>query len=158
MSETTTEAMRETTTGASVSGQEHGFDANRILVVLFVLTAVEVAWGAFVPYDIKWALWGGLLIFAFWKGFLIFMYFMHMKFEGYLCKCLIAPTIPLVLIIFFALVPDIAANRRLNHDIADQLDPVDGSIAEIGTGSRNKSHVAHEEDEHDEEDTGDGGN
>ncbi len=157
MSETTTEAMRETTTEASASAQEHGFDANRILVALFVLTALEVAWGAFVPYGVKWALWGGLLIFAFWKGFLIFMYFMHMKFESYICKCLIAPTIPLVLIIFFALVPDIAANRRLIHNIADQLDPVDGTIAEIGTGSRNKSHVTHDEDEPDEEGTDGGG-
>jgi len=140
-----------------MSEQEHGFDANRILVALFVLTAVEVAWGAFVPYGIKWALWGGLLIFAFWKGFLIFMYFMHMKFEGYICKCLIAPTIPLVLIFFFALVPDIASNDRMNHRIADQLDPVSGTIAEIGTGSRNKTHVAHEEDGHAEENADDGG-
>ena len=124
-----------------MSDHDHGFDAMKIFIALFILTAVEVAWGSWVPYDLKWALWGGLLLMAFMKGFLIFMYFMHMKFEGWICKVLIAPTIPLMLVVFFALVPDIASNDRMNHQIADQLDPVDGEIARIGTGSRNKSHA-----------------
>ncbi|MCP3917848.1 MAG: cytochrome C oxidase subunit IV family protein [bacterium] len=124
-----------------MSDNDHGFDATKIFYALFILTAVEVAWGYMIPYHIKWALWGGLLIMAFMKGFLIFMYFMHMKFEGWIVKCLIAPTIPLMLVVFFSLVPDIASNDRMNHDIADQLDPVNGEIAEIGTGSRNKAHA-----------------
>ena len=142
-----------TTTEATVSEHEHTFDANKIFLVLFILTAVEVAWGTLVPYSVKWALWGGLLIFAFWKGFLIFMYFMHMKFEGLVCKVLIAPTIPLVLVVFFGLLPDVGVNERLVHEIADQLDPVNGQIVEIGKGSRNKDHVQHDdEQEHEPED------
>jgi cytochrome c oxidase subunit IV len=126
--------------------QDHSFDANKIFVVLFILTAVEVAWGAFIPYDVKWALWGGLMIMAFMKGYLIFAYFMHMKFEGWIVKGLIAPTIPLIFIVFFALMPDVGSNHKLIHQLADQLDPADGQVVEIGHGSRAiESHATEEE-------------
>lgn len=120
-----------------MSEHEHpSFNANKIMITLMVLTAIEVAWGSLVPYDWKFALWGGLLAFAMWKGILIFMYFMHMKFEGWICKALIAPTPFLIAVVFFALLPDIALNNRLIHEVGDQLDPVDGKIVEIGHGSR----------------------
>ena len=61
--------------------EQHHFDANKIFYALFVLTAVEVAWGVLFPYEWKFVLWSGLLICAYLKGLLIFMYFMHMKFE-----------------------------------------------------------------------------
>ena len=116
---------------------DHSFDSNRIFYALFIFTALEVAWGVLIPYEMKFALWSGLLLFAFLKGFLIFMYFMHIKFEGWIVKCLIAPTPLLILVIIGALMPDIGANSRMDHNIADQLDPVDGTISEIGHGSRN---------------------
>ena len=112
-----------------MSEQDHQFNANKIMVTLFILTTLEVIWGAWlIPYTWKFALWGGLLIFAFWKGILIFMYFMHMKFEGWICKCLIVPTPFMVMIIYFALLPDVSLNDRLIHDVGDQLDPVDGLL------------------------------
>jgi heme/copper-type cytochrome/quinol oxidase subunit 4 len=127
-----------------MSEQEHApFSANKIMVTLLILTALEVAWGTLIPYDWKFALWGGLLGFAFWKGILIFMYFMHMKFEGWICKALIAPTPFLIAVVFFALLPDVALNERLIHDVGDQLDEVDGTIAEIGHGSRAEKYKEH---------------
>lgn len=126
-----------------MSEHEHPtFNANKIMASLMILTALEVAWGSLMPYDWKFALWGGLLVFAFWKGLLIFMYFMHMKFEGWICKALIAPTPILICVVFFALLPDVGLNDRLIHPIGDQLDPVDGTIAEIGHGSRSVNPAA----------------
>lgn len=131
-----------------MSDHEH-FNANKIFFTLFILTAIEVAWGVLIPYESKVLLWGGLLIMAFWKGLLIFMYFMHMKFEGWIVKCLIAPTPILICVVVFAIIPDVARNGQLNYDVADQLDPVHGDIARIGTGSRNIEHGAHgDEDDH----------
>lgn len=113
------------------------FSVKKIFWTLLILTAAEVAWGKLMPYDKKFLLWGGLLVFAFWKGLLIFMYFMHMKFEGWIVKGLIAPTPILITIVVFALMPDVSYNEELIHDVADQLDPQDGAVVEIGQGSRN---------------------
>jgi hypothetical protein len=80
-------------------------------------------------------LWGGLLVFAFWKGILIYTYFMHMKFEGWIVKCLIAPTPILIAIVLFALMPDIAFNSRLDYPVGSQLDKdgrAPGQVVELG--------------------------
>ncbi|MFT5049614.1 MAG: cytochrome c oxidase subunit IV [Chlamydiales bacterium] len=133
--------------------EQHHFNANKIFVTLIILTALEVAWGSLLPYDAKLLLWTGLLGFAFWKGALIFMYFMHMKFEGWIVKCLIAPTPILMCVVVFAIMPDVAMNKQLIHELGDQLDPVDGQVVEIGQGSRNIEHSA----DHDDEDQGGSG-
>ena len=103
-------------------GQPH-FSANKIFLTLFILTAAEVAWGAYLfkdsPNLIKW---GGLLVFAFWKGILIYTYFMHMKFEGWIVKCLIAPTPILIAVVVFALMPDVSNNEQLVYPVGSQLD------------------------------------
>ena len=112
--------------------EQHHFNPQKIFLMLFILTAVEVAWGTFIPYEMKWLLWGGLLIMAFWKGLLIFMYFMHMKFEGWVVKALIAPTPLLIAVVVFALVPDVASNDRLEYRVGDQYDPDQGKVVEIG--------------------------
>src|ERR1043166_8174138 len=106
------------------SDQRHAtFSANKIFVTLFILTALEVAWGAFLfkhsPHIVKW---GGLIIFAFWKGILIYTYFMHMKFEGWIVKCLIAPTPFLIAVVVFALMPDVSNNEHLVYPVGSQLD------------------------------------
>ena len=104
-------------------GDQPAFSANKIFTILFVLTAIEVAWGAYIfkhsPHLIKW---GGLLIFAFWKGILIYTYFMHMKFEGWIVKCLIAPTPVLILVVVFALMPDVSHNAQLVYPVGSQVD------------------------------------
>jgi hypothetical protein len=41
-------------------GKDMGYSIFRIFVVLFVLTAVEVAWGMFLR-EPRWLLWVGLL-------------------------------------------------------------------------------------------------
>lgn len=111
---------------AQEATHDHGFNANKVFAILFVLTAAEVTW-TFLPFP-GWAHWGGLLLLAAWKGALIFMYFMHMKFEGRVLKMLIAPTVPLVAIVLFATMPDVARNRRLQYPIGSELDPVTGEV------------------------------
>lgn len=126
---------------------QHSFSAKRVFITLFILTAVEVAWGELMPYDNKLLLWGGLLAFAFWKGALIFMYFMHMKFEGWIVKVLIAPTIPLMAVVVFSLVPDVARNDRLLYQVADQIDESSGAVVPIalpgGGGHGDEGHSDH---------------
>ncbi|MFN0244223.1 MAG: cytochrome C oxidase subunit IV family protein [Planctomycetota bacterium] len=105
------------------TGHETGhFNANKIFITLFILTAVEVAWSLVFAHQPHWLKWGGLLVFAFWKGILIYSYFMHMKFEGWLVKALIAPTPILIAIVIFALMPDISLNSKLVYPVGSQLD------------------------------------
>jgi len=125
-----------------MSDQHPAFNSTRIFLTLFILTAVEVGW-SFLPFP-KWALWGGLIVFASWKGILIFTYFMHMKFEGWVVKALIAPTPVLVLIVIFALMPDIAKNDLLLHPVGFQNDPASGQVVGMG-------------DDHDDDDGDDDG-
>jgi caa(3)-type oxidase subunit IV len=97
----------------------HGFSALKVFVWLFVLTALEVGW-AFLPFN-KVPLRLGLLVFAYMKGHLIFTYFMHMKFEGWIVKGLIAPTVPLIAIVVFACFPDVSRNDKLLYPVGYQL-------------------------------------
>jgi len=95
-----------------------GYSIGKIFITLFVLTAVEVAWGMFFR-DPRWLLWSGLLICALLKGLLIFMYFMHMKFERWLVWSLILPT-PLLMVVFFGYITkDVAFNE--NRDYANGM-------------------------------------
>ncbi|MEM7516098.1 MAG: cytochrome C oxidase subunit IV family protein [Planctomycetota bacterium] len=107
-----------------------GFNANKVFIILFILTAVEVGW-ALIDFP-RWALWGGLLTMAFMKGFLIFAYFMHMKFEGWIVKCLIAPTPLLMLIAVFALMPDVSHNSRLVNPVGSMISMEDGTLQQLG--------------------------
>ena len=106
----------------SAHGEGLGYSSSKIFITLFVLTAVEVAWGHFFAESSRALLWGGLLIFAIWKGLLIFMYFMHMKFEkAGSSGALILPTPVLVaVIVLFALMPDVAFNQDIrDHRLGD---------------------------------------
>lgn len=115
-----------------MSDHEHpGFDATKIFIALLVLTLVEVGW-SFLPLS-KFFLWGGLLTMAFMKGFLIFTYFMHMKFEGWIVKVLIAPTPVLIMVVVFAIMPDVGANKRMDHHLTDMADPTTGEIIQLGS-------------------------
>ena len=104
--------------------ETHGFNTNKIFIILFILTALEVGW-AFIPFP-TWAHWGGLLVFAYMKGHLIFSFFMHMKFEGWIVKGLMVPTIPLMMIVVFANMPDTSRNDLLVYPLTTQLDPLAG--------------------------------
>ena len=100
-----------------------GFSANKIFVILFALTIAEVAWGAYLfQHSPHWIKWGGLIVFAFWKGILIYTYFMHMKFEGWIVKSLIAPTPFLIAVVVFALMPDVSKNQQLIYPVGSQID------------------------------------
>ena len=110
---------------ASAHSGDHGhtFSANKIFITLFILTAAEVLWGAFLfKHSGHLVKWGGLIVFAFWKGSLIYTYFMHMKFEGWIVKCLIAPTPFLIAVVVFALMPDVSNNSHLVYPVGSQLD------------------------------------
>src|SRR5512134_1934688 len=119
-------------TDASDHSEKH-FSAEKIFLALFVLTALEVGWG-YLGHHGEWGklmLWGGLLFFAFWKGWFIAVYFMHLKFEGWVVKSLILPTPFLIMVIFGYVMPDVAdGESNLVHPIGSELDPKTGQVIE----------------------------
>jgi len=116
--------------------ETHGFNTNKIFGALLFLTIAEVGW-AYLPFA-TWALWGGLLTFAYMKGHLIFTYFMHMKFEGWIVKGLMVPTIPLMLIVVFANMPDTAKNDLMVYPLTVQMDAETGEIVVLDETERAK--------------------
>jgi caa(3)-type oxidase subunit IV len=109
------------------------FDANKIFYALLAFTVLEVGWGL-AGKNFGWnrpMLWGGLLFFAFLKGWLIAVYFMHLKFEGWVVKSLILPTPFLILVIFGYVMPDVADEEsNLIHPIGSEFDPASGAVIE----------------------------
>jgi caa(3)-type oxidase subunit IV len=115
---------------------DHGtshFSENKVFVYLLVLTMLEVGWGLagkHMGFN-RLMLWGGLMFFAFYKGWLIAVYFMHLKFEGWVVKSLIAPTPFLVMVIFGYVMPDVANHHgRLIHPVGSKVDPATGQVIE----------------------------
>jgi caa(3)-type oxidase subunit IV len=113
---------------------EHGsmhFNVNKVFLGLFAFTVLEVGWGL-AGKSFGWnrpMLWGGLLFFAFLKGWLIAVYFMHLKFEGWVVKSLILPTPFLIMVIFGYVMPDVADDEtRLMHPVGSELDPTTGRV------------------------------
>jgi caa(3)-type oxidase subunit IV len=106
----------------STDKADFGFSATKIFLILLVLTIIEVGWSLAFMHQPHWIKWGGLLVCAYFKGMLIYMYFMHMKFEGWIVKALVAPTPFLIAVIVFALMPDVALNKRLLNPVGSQLD------------------------------------
>jgi caa(3)-type oxidase subunit IV len=102
-------------------GKDLGYSIARIFWVLFVLTAIEVAWGMFLR-EPRWFLWSGLLVCALIKGLLIFMYFMHMRFERFIVWSLIVPTPLLVAIVLFANMPDASFNDQRDYPVGYEID------------------------------------
>ena len=99
------------------------FSANKIFVILFFLTLLEVGWSVWLfPHGPQFVKWGGLIVFAFWKGLLIYTYFMHMKFEGWIVKALLAPTPILIFVIVSSLIPDVSKNDKLIYPVGSQVD------------------------------------
>lgn len=125
---------------------KHEFSALKVFVWLFILTAVEVGW-AFLPIG-KIPLRVGLLIFAYMKGYLIFTYFMHMKFEGWIVKGLVLPTVPLIAIVIGACFPDVARNSHLLYPVGYQNVEHMGNVVDQaeaadqrGVGSKHAVHT-----------------
>lgn len=116
-----------------MSGDKH-FNCDKIFVLLFLATALEVTWGyVFGPimHSPKWVLWGGLLLFAAYKGILIAIYFMHLKFEGWGIWALLLPTPFLMCVLFGYVLPDIAngdSTNNLVHPIGAMVDAETGVV------------------------------
>ena len=102
-------------------GKDLGYSIGKIFIALFVLTALEVAWGIFLR-EPRWLLWSGLIICMLIKGLLIFMYFMHMKFERWIVWGLIVSTPALVAVVLFANMPDTAFNDLRDHPVGYRID------------------------------------
>jgi len=149
-----------------MSNHEHddhggmGFSAGKVFLGLFVLTALEVGWGL-AGKHFHWnrpMLWGGLLLFAFFKGWLIAVYFMHLKFEGWVVKSLVLPTPFLIMVIFGYVMPDVANKEgRLIHPVGSEVDPATGRVIENmhdgwrpphASGEGDAGHGAAAESEH----------
>ena len=122
-----------------------GYSIKKIFIILFILTAVEVAVGMLID-DPKWFKWSLLLILAAWKGGLILMYFMHMKFERFIVWSLILPTPLLVMVVLFALMPDLSFNKVRDHPVGHQLNQ-QGQVVDM---VESRSHAAHGDEEHDD--------
>jgi caa(3)-type oxidase subunit IV len=117
-----------------MSHDEHGsrhFSAEKVFGGLFLFTMLEVGWGLSGKH-FGWnrpMLWGGLLFFAFLKGWLIAVYFMHLKFEGWVVKSLILPTPFLIMVIFGYVMPDVADEETpLIHPVGSEVDPTTGGV------------------------------
>jgi len=115
------------------STDHYGFSATKVFVWLFIFTAIEVLWGYMLPardYG-KLVGWGGLILWALCKGLLIAAYFMHLKFEGWIVKGLIAPTPFLIAVILIAVSPDISRNERMDHPIGSMYVESDGVVQDF---------------------------
>jgi hypothetical protein len=124
----------------SMTHDEHDskhFNPEKVFAGLFLFTLLEVLWGyAFGVWLVepgqhgnRLVLWGGLLFFAFLKGWLIAVYFMHLKFEGWVVKSLILPTPFLIMVIFGYVMPDVADKEtRLVYPVGSELDPATGKV------------------------------
>jgi caa(3)-type oxidase subunit IV len=130
----------------SQSHDDLGYSVLRIFLVLFVLTALEVAWGFAFHHNTGLVLhmptvlfWTGLMLFALVKGLLIFVYFMHMKFERFLVWSLIIPTPALILVILCALMPDLSFNSQRDHPVGDMLSQ-DGRIVDLHEHDKQPAH------------------
>jgi cytochrome c oxidase subunit IV len=129
---------------------DHGFNSTRVFLMLLVLTAVEVLL-SFV--QVRWTdhimpkylYWAALGAFAFWKGLLIYAYFMHMKFEGWIVKGLIAPTPILVCVVLFALSPDLVYNEKMVYDLGSMQDAETGQVEPMNDENYPKSHGGHDD-------------
>lgn len=117
-----------------MSADKH-FNADRVFVLLFALTLIEVVWGYAFGRWIqagKLVLWGGLLFFAFYKGWLIAVYFMHLKFEGWVVKSLLLPTPFLIMVIFGYVMPDVANKEgNLIYPVGSAYDPDSGGVVDV---------------------------
>ena len=124
---------------------DHGFNSTKIFFALFALTAIEVLISFIqvrwfdhpMPKYLYWAVLG---VFAFWKGILIYSYFMHMKFEGWIIKCLIAPTPLLILIAVFALMPDVGYNTKLVNPIGFMVQDDTGKAEQMNDEEYPRDH------------------
>ena len=113
---------------------DHGhFAVDKVFGLLFLFTALEVAWG-YAGHGFGWGkvlLWGGLIGFALLKGYLIAVYFMHLKFEGWIVKGLILPTPFLIAVIFGYVVPDVANKEgNLVYPVGSMLNTESGEVLE----------------------------
>ncbi len=106
------------------------FSPEKVFAWLFVFTMAEVGFGVFFHHMPKLFLWSGLGFFAFLKGWLIMVYFMHLKFEGWVVKSLIIPTPLLVLVIWGYVSPDISKSKIIDHPIGSQYDNATGAVVE----------------------------
>ena len=127
------------------------FSAEKIFGGLFILTALEIGWG-YAGYGFGWSklmLWGGLLFFAFWKGWLIAVYFMHLKFEGWVVKSLILPTPVLIMVIMGYIGNDVAdGTAPLDHPLGSMTDPDTGVVHEDLRDIWSLPDAEHEEPAH----------
>jgi cytochrome c oxidase subunit IV len=124
------------------------FNPEKIFLWLFVFTAAEVGYGIVFRDMPKLFLWSGLGIFAFLKGWLIMVYFMHLKFEGWVVKSLLVPTILLMGVIWGYVSPDISRSQILDHPIGSMYDNATGEVVPDLSHWDPPSATEHENGEH----------
>jgi cytochrome c oxidase subunit 4 len=87
----------------------------KVFLGLFVLTVIEYFY-ARVFKDYFTLLIGGLLFWAIIKAAMVGWYFMHLKFEGKWIYVLLIPTSFLVLVLVFALIPDMTVKTNASEN------------------------------------------
>ena len=108
--------------------ESKSFNPDKIFIWLFIFTAAEVGYGMLFHGLPKLMLWSGLAFFAFLKGWLIMVYFMHLKFEGWVIKSLIVPTLLLMFVIWGYVSPDVASSDIIDHPIGSMYDKATGEV------------------------------
>lgn len=116
------------------------YSIKKVWFWLFVFTIVEVAWGMLARDLGRPMLWSGLLACAVIKCILILMYFMNMKWEKMIIWGMILPTVPLIFIVLFALMPDVSNNQNLDHPIGSMLDTESGEVRGMFEASGDPEH------------------
>lgn len=112
-----------------MSEDKTSFSPDKVFLWLFIFTAAEVGYGVLGSGLPKMVLWSGLGFFAFLKGWLIVVYFMHLKFEGWVVKSLIVPTPLLILVIWGYISPDVSNSKVLDHPIGSMYDQRTGEVS-----------------------------
>lgn len=104
------------------------FNPDKVFIWLFIFTAAEVGYGMAFAGMNKLFLWSGLGFFAFLKGWLIMVYFMHLKFEGWVVKSMLIPTLLLMGVIWGYVSPDVAHSNIIDHPIGSMYDNASGDV------------------------------
>lgn len=95
----------------------------KVFFALLVLTLLEYGYASFLNLSFL-TLVLGLMCMAVIKASLVAWYFMHLKFEGNWVYIMLVPAGILMLVVLFALYPDIGMQRTIYPDYRQQEEEV----------------------------------
>ncbi len=103
----------------------------RVFFALLILTIVEYFYAKLMS-DGFVSLILGLMMLAIVKAMLVAWYFMHLKFEGRWVYIMLVPAGILMMVLIFALYPDIGMQRSVYPDYSDEEEASASSLLDPG--------------------------